>query len=125
MQSDYLKELSMTAKYLLAAEYTKRYQEIITQIPSEILYGGPDVPEEIDGVLHAYIDLCAEEYAIRDQVPAEVWDNWSEGIVNGFKKPAVQKVWNSFFKANAYEDLYNYLVAQGVEFEQEDDDDEV
>ena len=113
-----LDRLHQTLQFLLAAQYTRRYQEIVTRIPPEVLYHSGQIKEEywkgkesVASTIHAYIDLCAEELRIyrAGQIPEEVWKNWEEGIQAGMRLPAVQSLWKSFFKHGPYEELRQYL----------------
>ena len=83
-------------------EYTKRYQEIILNIPDNIYE--PDFT--FDGVneetktkimryMRAYFDLCFEEYTLHKTkfIDNDLWAIWKGGMEVAFSKPAVQQAW--------------------------------
>jgi hypothetical protein len=120
-----LRDILVHQRFHLAAQYTARYQQLLLSMSRYIIDGDPTtkgsqgiqvtVDREKDlGVIHAYIDLCAEELAVHEQVPAIVWANWQQGILEGFKKPAIQAVWCDIQNQGMYDDLRNFLEANGI-----------
>ena len=112
---DLLRSLLLTQQYQLAAQYTKRYQDIIIRVPAQTLSGQPSSPD-IEGVLHAYVDLCAEELSLHEsgQIPDPIWQNWKEGIIAGNRLPAVNVLWQHHFATGPYESLRKFLEKNGV-----------
>lgn len=84
------------------AEYTRRYQEIMSDLPSDILSEAIDlesldqqVREKILRTMRAYFDMCSEEYYLFEQriLKKEVWDLWELGMRDGFRRPAFRQAW--------------------------------
>ncbi|MCG8406561.1 MAG: hypothetical protein MI923_15310 [Phycisphaerales bacterium] len=112
-----LKEIAQTLKYRLAAEYTARYQKIVMALPPKILYHKEPLSNkewqdsQVTSVLHAYVDLCAEELRMHrsGQIPDDVWESWREGILAGFRLPAVRGLWEHYYQGGPYTDLRKFL----------------
>lgn len=93
-------------KQLLVAnvsEYTKRYQEIILNLPKSVVFKdfnfeSLDV-EEQDKILRymwIYFDLCYEEFSIYYDlrlINKKLWERWKSGMVSSFSRPAFQQCW--------------------------------
>ena len=85
------------------ADYTKRYQEIILNLPDNISQSDFDYSKLQDEVrsktmryMRAYFDLCSEEYDLwkAGYVHDRIWNNWKQGIEFAFSKKAVVEAWN-------------------------------
>ena len=85
------------------ADYTKRYQEIILNLPENINKSHFDynqLPIDIKNrtlrYMRAYFDLCSEEYDLWNAgyIDNRIWNNWKEGIEFAFSKPAYRSAWN-------------------------------
>jgi len=116
-------EIGLALKYILASQYTARYQNIVKDVPPGLLLQGDNLTQEewkkgssVVATLHAYVDLCAEELQVANagQIPEGVWQNWKEGILAGFRIPAVQTLWKEFFQRGPYEELRKFLNANGL-----------
>ncbi|MBD2770640.1 hypothetical protein [Iningainema tapete] len=93
-------------KQLLVAnvsEYTKRYQEIILNLPKSVIFddfnlASLDMAEQ-DKILRymwIYFDLCYEEYSIYNDlrlVNKTLWKRWKSGMQSSFDRPAFQQSW--------------------------------
>lgn len=75
------------------AEYTRRYSDIVRELPSEARRpGGSFVFEELEpdeqgrmlNIARAYLNLCSEEYFLhsRGRIDDETWSIWREGMVH-------------------------------------------
>jgi hypothetical protein len=81
-------------------EYSKRYQELISQAASDIrdpnfrLLGRQDY-ELVLRWTHAYFDMCFEQWFLGRQgyVSSRLWSLWREGMEVGFSRPAFQQAW--------------------------------
>jgi len=102
-------------------EYTRRYQEIMLQFPSDVLSSGfvlSDVEdcerERIIRYMRAYFDLCSEEYYLNVEriLKRDVWDLWESGMRYGFSRPAFQQAWEVLQKDKYYFDEYASYVNQ-------------
>lgn len=109
--------IEKTLSYLLCAEYTKRYQEILFKLPAAVFTRGATKDQgtkpftEIEGPLRAYIDLCAEELFVHDagMIPENVWANWEAGIRAVFEIPAIKELWARVCDESRYGDLKTFL----------------
>src|SRR2546426_5718824 len=83
-------------------EYTGRYQEIRTHLPSNV-FSDDFVLEELSTNdeyrrwLRAYFDLCTEEVKlqVRDMIDPEEWRNWTEGICANMASRAAAWAWSN------------------------------
>jgi len=84
-------------------EYTKRYQEIMLNLPEDI--NNPDFSfkklskEERSKILRymrAYFDLCSEEFDLWNAgyIDERIWNNWKEGIEFTFSKSSFKEAWS-------------------------------
>lgn len=107
--------LEKLVNYLLCAQYSKRYQDILLQLPLPVLRGQEHADhmqrDKIAGALHAYVDLCAEQEFMHraGAIPEEVWTNWREGIIHNFTLAGIRKVWEEVGKAQRYDGLRKLL----------------
>lgn len=86
------------------SEYTRRYSEIVNELPSEARRpGGHFVFANLDGedqgrvlnTARAYLNLCSEEYFLhtRGRIDDETWAIWREGMVEVLRAPWIQTTW--------------------------------
>lgn len=84
------------------SEYTKRYQQILLELPSNINSKKfsisklkPPEKEHTIRYLRSYFDLCSEEYFLwkYKNLDERVWQEWKEGIEFSFSRPAYQEAW--------------------------------
>ena len=71
----------MQTKKMFFAEYTKRYQEIIINMPDNVFAGTAPINDTTLKYMRLYYDLCSEEFHLYNEglVPKDVWDNWVGG----------------------------------------------
>jgi hypothetical protein len=90
-------------RLLFFAEYTKRYQEIMLNLPASIANDDFNINQlnspEKDNYLkymRAYFDLCSEEYNLflNGYIDKEIWSNWEQGIKYSMSKHAFIQAWN-------------------------------
>jgi|TARA_R100000789_G_C2943013_1_gene132660 hypothetical protein len=83
-------------------EYTRRYQEIILNLPENINDGDfdfnsldEDVKNKTLRYMRAYFDLSSEEYDLYKSgyLDKKIWENWEEGIKYAMSKTAFIKAW--------------------------------
>lgn len=82
------------------AEYTRRYQEILSRVPPELL-AGDDRPELAEHyrdrlpLLRAYFDLCFEEYYLHAAgfIDEDLWALWRGGMEYAFARPFIGRGW--------------------------------
>jgi hypothetical protein len=84
------------------AEYTKRYQEIMLNLPLNISDKKFDYDklskkerEKTLKYIRSYFDLCSEEYDLWNSgyIEERIWKNWEEGIEFAFSKKAFRDAW--------------------------------
>ena len=116
----FLRQISETLQYMLAAKYTERYQSIVRKLPKSVFEGDENVTEEVHALLHSYIDLCAEEVMLhkQGQVPDAIWNTWREGIIAGNTLPAVMAVWKSSITSVHYNELSGFLTKNNVQIKE-------
>ncbi|MGA1820531.1 MAG: hypothetical protein ACMUHU_05935 [Thermoplasmatota archaeon] len=95
------------------SEYTRRYQEVILNLPLEISSPKYDIGslkgderEKVMKWMRVYFDICAEEYLLfkRGLIDREVWEDWLGGMKETYKRPAFKAAWKEFSKNP---DIYN------------------
>ena len=84
-----MKELNRHLKLHFFAEYTKRFQEIMLNLPENIMHDdfdldklNPDDQSKTMRYLRSYFDLCSEEFDLwkEGNIEKRIWNNWEEGI---------------------------------------------
>ena len=84
-------------------EYTRRYQEIMLNLPGSIgtakfQYAEPKSKKYDQEMryIRAFYDLCAEEYLLNENgfVNKKIWELWKKGIFSALNIEAFNKVWN-------------------------------
>jgi hypothetical protein len=107
------------------SDYTKRYQEIILNLPESINEKSFDInklDKEIKDktlrYMRAYFDLCSEEYFLwkNGHIDDSAWQEWKSGIRFAFTKPAFKQAWEILRKDTIYYGDFTRLVG---EFESE------
>ena len=95
------------------AEYTRRYAEVVKDLPSEGRRPGSgfDIaklpPHERDAVVNAaraYLNLTSEEYFLhsRNRIDDETWSIWRTGIEETVRLPWLQTAWRELQPEYAY-----------------------
>jgi hypothetical protein len=86
------------------SEYTRRYSEIVGDLPSEARRpGGRFVYDDLDddeqgrvlNTARAYLNLCSEEYFLhsRGRIDDETWSIWRGGMIEVLRAPWIQTTW--------------------------------
>jgi hypothetical protein len=91
------------------AEYARRYQEIVLNLPQDIkaatfnLHAHRDY-EQIMRYLRVYVDLCYEEWYLNQQrlVDRKMWASWEAGMAAMFSRPAFQQAWRVIKQDSRY-----------------------
>ena len=98
------------------AEYTKRYQEIMLNLPegintNSVAYN--DSSERVRRYLRAYIDLCSEEFYLHQnrKIHHKVWENWEQGIKASFQLNLFNEAWEHFDKTS-YPEFYIWITKE-------------
>lgn len=102
-------------KQLLVAnigEYTKRYQEIIWNLPESILSSNFDINYldraeriKILRYMWLYFDLCFEEYSLYHNlklIDKKLWKIWESAIRASFSRPAFAQCWMIISQQTSY-----------------------
>lgn len=110
-----MKQFKEQVRLNFFTDYTKRYQEIMINLPHDI--GDPDFdihaldPEQREQILRymrAYFDLCSEEYHQyqKKRIDQDTWNEWEEGIKYSFSKRAFRDGWEELtFNSKYYGDF--------------------
>jgi hypothetical protein len=84
------------------SEYTKRYQEIMVHLPSNVGASQFVISklkaaerERVLVYMRAYFDLCYEEWDLHESKLIELssWKVWKDGIGKTMRKPAFREAW--------------------------------
>ena len=75
------KESERLRKFRFFAEYTKRYQDLILNMPEKIDTSSV-FNKDVNVYMRLYFDLCSEEFYLHSQgvIDDNVWQLWTEGI---------------------------------------------
>lgn len=107
-------------------EYTRRYQEIILNLPETI--NQPDFNfDALDSssrdkalrYMRAYFDLCSEEYFLRrsGHIGSKTWKEWKAGMEFAFSKTAFQDAWDILRKDTIYYGEFSEFVEKNMAFQ--------
>lgn len=84
-------------------EFTKRYQEIILNLPERINEPsfaieslGPRKKNKTLRYMRTYFDLCFEEFTLRKKgfIDNGLWEMWKSGMEFAFSKSAFNQAWH-------------------------------
>jgi hypothetical protein len=113
------------------SEYTRRYGDIVRELPSEARHpGGRFVFDDLSvdeqgrvlNVARAYLNLCSEEYFLhtRGRIDNETWSIWRAGMVEVLRAPWIQTTWTMLKSEYGFLEFCAFLdecIAQGGELE--------
>ncbi|MDZ8108160.1 MAG: hypothetical protein RM338_21400 [Nostoc sp. DedQUE12a] len=112
-------------------EYTKRYQEIILNLPKSVIFDDFNLAslevEEQDRILRymwIYFDLCYEEYSIYTDlrlINKKLWKRWKSGMVSSFSRPAFQQSWYLISQNTTYPEPFVDFIYSIIENEKAGD----
>jgi hypothetical protein len=101
------------------SEYTKRYQEIVINLPEEINEPTFDMANHPDRkatmrFMRAYIDLCYEEWFLHNgnYLGEELWGIWSDGIATAMSKTAFRDAWDVIKADSKYDHAFTSFLSQ-------------
>ena len=98
-----LKILNKQLRVKFFSEYTKRYQDIILNLPENINRHDfdfsnleKDVHDKTMRYMRAYFDLCSEEYHLKKQnyINDDVWEIWKKSMAHAMDKKAFVEAWD-------------------------------
>ena len=101
------------------ADYTKRYQEIILNLPENINAPNFDynvLSSELRNrtlrYMRAYFDLSSEEYDLwrAGYIETRIWNNWKNGICFALSKKAFRDAWEIVKLDTVYYPEFNSLI---------------
>lgn len=114
-----VKSLKKQLKINSFSDYTKRYQEILLNLPLNINSENfdiekldPKIKEKTLLYIKAYADLCSEEYYLWQEgyLDDKVWEEWESGIKFTFSKPAFKQAWKIIDPdSKFYTDFYKWI----------------
>jgi len=103
------------------SEYTKRYQEITLNLPSNINREDfsfdalpPELKDRTLRYMRAYFDLCSEEYFLKrkNHLDDETWKEWKTGMEFSFSKTAFREAWKTLQLNSTYYGEFTAFVAE-------------
>jgi len=105
------------------AEYTRRYSEIVRDLPSESRRPGSDFsldalnPDERGRVLNAaraYLNLTSEEFFLhgRGRIDDETWRIWKTGIAQTVRLPWLALAWQELETEYLYFEDYCRFISE-------------
>jgi len=110
-----LKEIKNQMWISIFSEYTKRYSEIIRELPniasnpnlSALNKSSKQDTNKIMGLMRAYFDLCSEEYYLHrtGRIDSKTWSLWEKGLVYTVRLPTFVDAWKSI-KREGYEKAF-------------------
>jgi hypothetical protein len=102
------------------AEYTRRYGEIVRELPSEARRPGgkfvfedlpPDEQGQVLNTARAYLNLCSEEFFLhaRGRIDEETWAIWREGMERVLGAPWIRSTWTILKPEYLYSDFCAFV----------------
>ena len=115
-----IRNFSKQLKLNFFSEYTKRYQEIILNLPSNIYEDNFDFEklsqkkkEKTIKFMRSYFDLCSEEFFLwkNKNIDKDVWKEWESGIEYSLSKRAFKEGWNNYINISTiyYKDFTEFI----------------
>lgn len=112
-------QINKQIKLNFFSEYTKRYEDIISNFPENINEESfsyenlaSEKKDKTMRYMRIYFDLCSEEFFLRekDRIEKYVWDEWEEGMSSAFKKKAFKEAWAKILKDTYFGDKFKDFV---------------
>lgn len=106
-----IREIRDQVRTTVYLECTKRYYDIVTQLPDgasdpkrSVLYSPGINKGEIMGLMRAYYDLCSEQFYLHGsgKISQGTWDHWRGGLIFTIKLPTFREAWDEI-KEEGYE----------------------
>lgn len=102
------RQMVKQSREMFFAEYTKRYQDIILNMPNT-----DDDEAQVKKYMRLYFDLCSEEYHLykRGRIPSDVWELWEDGMRLSIRRERYRRAWEqlkSEYETNA--DFLRFMV---------------
>lgn len=105
------------------AEYTRRYSEIVRELPSESRRPGsafsldalnPDERGRVLNAARAYLNLTSEEFFLhsRGRIDDETWRIWKTGIAQTVRLPWLRLAWQELEIEYSYFEKYCRFIAE-------------
>ncbi len=128
-----IRNFSKQLKLNFFSEYTKRYQNIILNLPSNINDDSFDFEklsekkkEKTIRYLRIYFDLCSEEYFLSEHknIDKYVWKEWKSGIEYSLSKKAFKDGWKNYINTNTiyYKEFASFIDEILLDIERKNDE---
>ncbi len=108
------------------ADYTKRYQEIILNLPEQINETDCKIAELDEAsrtktlrYMRAYFDLCSEEYFLHQHgnLDDKTWSEWKKGIEFAFSTASFKEAWATLKMDTIYYEDFGQFAKNAIEGE--------
>ena len=98
-------------KLTIFSEYTKRYNDIMYEMPEEVFSNDVKLTLETHKYARLYFNLCSEEFYLKEHglVNSEIWDNWADGMATRMKSPTLQKEWEYMREEEYFDNFRNFM----------------
>jgi hypothetical protein len=100
----------------LYLEYNKRFREIRSQFPDDIISDSFDVKrlkdEDLMKYMREYFLLCSEEFFLKKKkkwLGKKLWKEWVEAIEFYMRKQAFREAWREMRKERYYEGFVPFM----------------
>lgn len=103
-------------RFQFFSDYTRRYQDLILHMPSDI----DNLPLDNNTVqtfMRLYLDLCSEEFFLHSHsvIDDEVWVLWTEGMKTVMKREKFQTAWKSLGSFYHDQSFVNFMHHQIID----------
>jgi len=129
-----MKELNKHLKLHFFSEYTKRFQEIMLNLPENIMHDDFEIEKLSRGeysktmrYLRSYFDLCSEEFDLwmTGNIEERIWKNWEEGIKSKMSNKTFIMAWKKSNYDSYYYPKFSKWMKKVISKNQKDHEDDL
>lgn len=106
-------------------EYTRRYNELMDELPEAARLAAPQWQEHqltqgeglaLDRAFRRYMHLCSEEYFLhlRGRIDRQTWDIWRDGMQTTMALPSFRGCWDRVGATYAYFSEFHAFMSELV-----------
>ena len=102
-------------RLMMFAEYTRRYQDIMVQMPDDVCLGTAAVDARTLKYMRLYFDLCSEEYHLwrTKAVPPYIWTLWKDGMRITMQREIYRQSW-AVLKSDYYAEFTAFFECEVI-----------